>query len=167
MRRVYGDIIQKSAVTEIGNNVFIGINSIILMGAKIGDNVVIGAGSVVSGVVPDNQVWAGNPAKFICTLDEYHKKCLKHFGPSAKNYCKQYKIKFGRYPSKKELNYYCTLFSGGLEDISLYESMQFHGDNHQDVVENCLDEKITKNKKYLSYEDFISEIDNELKDELK
>lgn len=49
----------------IGNNVFIGCNSIILKGTAIGDNTTIGAGSVVSGNIPANCVAAGNPAKVI------------------------------------------------------------------------------------------------------
>lgn len=49
----------------IGDNVFIGMNVIILKGVHIGNNVIIAAGSVVSQNIPDNQVWGGNPATFI------------------------------------------------------------------------------------------------------
>lgn len=49
----------------VGNNVLIGAGAIILKGVSIGDNSVIGAGSVVTKSVPANQIWAGNPAKFI------------------------------------------------------------------------------------------------------
>ena len=55
------------AVT-IGNNVWIGMNSIILKGLSIGDNSVIGAGSVVNSSIPDNCIAAGNPAKVIKSL---------------------------------------------------------------------------------------------------
>ncbi len=53
------------ATTVIGDNVFIGCNSIVLPGVVIGDNVVVGAGSVVINDVPSNTVVVGNPAKII------------------------------------------------------------------------------------------------------
>ena len=49
----------------IGNNVFVGANSTIIGPITIGDNAIIGAGSVVVHNVPNNEVWAGNPAKRI------------------------------------------------------------------------------------------------------
>lgn len=60
------NVITKSVL--IGDNVFIGSHSIILKGTVIGNNCVIGAGSVVRGVIPENQLWAGNPAKFVREL---------------------------------------------------------------------------------------------------
>ncbi|MFZ4105144.1 acyltransferase [Flavobacterium sp.] len=64
-RRIHDFEKINSAPIEIGDDVFIGANSIILKGVKIGDRSVIGAGSVVTKNVPENQIWAGNPAKFI------------------------------------------------------------------------------------------------------
>lgn len=52
----------------IGMGAFIGTNTIILKGVQIGKRSVIGAGSVVSKNVPDDEVWGGNPAKFIKKL---------------------------------------------------------------------------------------------------
>ena len=49
----------------IGDNSFIGINSIILPNTEIGSNCIIGAGSVVRGKIPDNSVVMGNPAKVV------------------------------------------------------------------------------------------------------
>jgi serine O-acetyltransferase len=55
-------------VPQIGDNVLIGANVVIIGGIKIGNNVVIGAGSVVLNSVPDNCVIAGNPAKILKTF---------------------------------------------------------------------------------------------------
>lgn len=61
----------------VGNNVYIGLDVIILPGVSIGNNVVIGAGAVVTKNIPDNSVVAGVPAKVIKTADEYLKKLQK------------------------------------------------------------------------------------------
>jgi len=67
---VFGKII-------IGNNVFVGSNTIFLPGVEIGDNVVIGAGSVVSKNIPSNTVAVGVPARPIKSLEEYKIAALK------------------------------------------------------------------------------------------
>ncbi len=54
---------------EVGNNVWIGGNVVVLPGVKIGDNVVIGAGSIVNKDIPSNVVAVGNPCKVIKTID--------------------------------------------------------------------------------------------------
>ena len=69
--------LDKFGKITIGNNVFIGLRSIIMPGVTVGDNVVIGAGSLVTKSIPEGEVWAGVPAKKICTLDEYKGKVLK------------------------------------------------------------------------------------------
>ena len=56
---------------NIGNNVYIGTNCIILPGVTIGNNVIIGAGSIVSKDIPSDSVYAGVPARFIKTTDDY------------------------------------------------------------------------------------------------
>jgi len=55
----------KQAPISIGENVFIGAHSTILKGVTIGKNSIIGAASLVAKSIPENQIWAGNPAKFI------------------------------------------------------------------------------------------------------
>ena len=49
----------------IGNNVFIGMDSLILKGVTIGDYAIVAARSVVTKSIPAGEVWGGNPAKFI------------------------------------------------------------------------------------------------------
>lgn len=61
---VFGKII-------IEDNVFIGANSILLPGITIGTNSIIAAGSVVTKSVPSKSVVAGNPARIICTIEQY------------------------------------------------------------------------------------------------
>jgi len=60
------------AVT-IGNNVWIGGNTVICPGVNIGNNVVIGAGSVVTKDIPDWTVAAGNPCKVIRQITDADK----------------------------------------------------------------------------------------------
>lgn len=50
---------------EIGSNIFIGMNTVIVKPVKIGDGAVIGANSVITKDIPPYTIWGGNPAKFI------------------------------------------------------------------------------------------------------
>jgi acetyltransferase-like isoleucine patch superfamily enzyme len=56
---------KKTAPIVIKDNVFIGANCFILKGVTIGENAIIGACSVVTKNIPANEIWAGNPIKFI------------------------------------------------------------------------------------------------------
>lgn len=55
----------KCSDVSIGDNVFIGMNSIVLKGVHIGNGAVVAAGSVVTTNIPPCEIWGGNPAKFI------------------------------------------------------------------------------------------------------
>lgn len=55
--------------TIIEEGASIGANSTILPGITIGKRAMIGAGSVVTKNVPDNELWVGNPAKFVKKID--------------------------------------------------------------------------------------------------
>ncbi len=55
----------KSAPVRIKMGAFIGAHSIILKGVTIGEKSIVGAGSVVTKSIPNGEVWAGNPARFI------------------------------------------------------------------------------------------------------
>lgn len=70
--RIYnGDKKAISKPIVIGNNAFIGASSIVLKGVTIGENCVIGAGSVVAKSIPKNEIWAGNPARKINSIQVY------------------------------------------------------------------------------------------------
>lgn len=61
---------------KIGNNVFIGVNTVILPGVEIQDNVIVAAGSIVTKSIPSGVIVAGNPSKIIGSYEEYEKKVL-------------------------------------------------------------------------------------------
>lgn len=63
---------------KIGNNSFIGKGSILMPGVSIGSNCIVGSLSLVSSSIPDNSVYGGTPAKYICTIDEYGERLLKN-----------------------------------------------------------------------------------------
>lgn len=59
---------------KIGNEVFIGAESVILPGVTIGNRVIVGANSTVTHDIPDGVVVVGSPARVLCTIDEYLEK---------------------------------------------------------------------------------------------
>lgn len=65
--RIFGRI-------KIGNDTFIGARVIIHQRVSIGNNCIVGAGSIVNSSIPDNCVFAGVPAVYISTTEEYYEK---------------------------------------------------------------------------------------------
>lgn len=61
--------------TIIKDKVFLGAYAVVLPGVTIGEGAIIGSGAIVTSDVAPYTVVAGNPARFICTVDEYVKKC--------------------------------------------------------------------------------------------
>lgn len=55
----------KLGVVKIGHACFIGANSIICNSVEIGDNSIVAAGAIVTKNIPPNEIWGGNPARFI------------------------------------------------------------------------------------------------------
>ena len=72
----YKDVIRYGRIV-IKDNCFIGTRSTILPGVTIGPNSIVGAGSLVRKDVEPNSVYAGVPARRICSLEEYAEKCLR------------------------------------------------------------------------------------------
>jgi len=61
-----------TAPISIGNDVYLGIETLIMPGVKMGNNIIVGARSVITKNVDDNSVMVGVPAKLIKSVDEYY-----------------------------------------------------------------------------------------------
>ena len=72
--RKYTPDLEVTAPINIGNDVYLGIQTLILPGVSIGNKVIVGARSIVTKNIPFNSVVVGTPAKIIKTVDEYHEK---------------------------------------------------------------------------------------------
>lgn len=88
IKNKYGDVTGSAGKVTIGNNVFIGVHSTILKGVTIGDNVIIGANSLVNKDCLEEGVYAGNPAKFIMSLERYYEKRKDERIDEAYSQCK-------------------------------------------------------------------------------
>lgn len=154
LRRVYGDVVGEGRKTIIGNNVFIGMNSIVLMGAHIGDNVIIGAGSVIGGEIPSNVVVAGNPAHIIRSLDEHYRIKKMQTLADAKECVRAYYEKHDRLPKIKEIGAFWPLFLPR-EEKALIESKincNLNGDDQDEIIRDYLN---SEPPMFSSYEEFL------------
>lgn len=80
LNKFVGNDCNKFGRVVIGDNVFIGIQTVILPNVHIGNNVIIGAGSVVTKDIPDDSLVVGNPARVIGSCSDYiekHRKAME------------------------------------------------------------------------------------------
>ena len=91
LRHKYPDFDCFGRVT-IGNFVYLGNNVLIMPGVEIGDNVLVAGGSVVTKSIPSGSVVGGNPARYICSIDDYERNNLK-YNTHSKNMSPQEKKK--------------------------------------------------------------------------
>lgn len=99
LKGVYGEVLGSSGQVEIGNNVFIGMQSTILKGVHIGNNVIIGANSLVNKDIPDNCVAVGNPCRIVMSLEEYYNKRKSVQFEEATELVRLYRERTGNEPS--------------------------------------------------------------------
>lgn len=139
----------------IGDNCFIGYQSLILKDTIIGDNVIIGARSVVKGNIPSNTVWAGIPAKQICTVDEFYEKRKKKRLIDACYRRDHIKEKYGRNPSIEEMGWFCFLFlERTQENYNRYiKNLEHNGTTDCYLVKNFFFES---KPLFLSFDQFIN-----------
>lgn len=150
---VYGDILGSAGEVNIGNNVFIGVNTIILKGSTIGDNVIVGASSLVNGNIPDNTVVAGNPARIICSLEEYYNKRRGLQKEEALVLYRNYKKKYGCRPQKDYFHEFFWLFEhskNGVFSIDRFNYEMNIGNRNKTTTERYL----RTNRPFESYDAF-------------
>ena len=105
-----GTILGASGKVIIGDNVFIGMNSIICRNVVIGNNVIIGTGSVVTKNCEENGIYAGNPACKIMDIDDFYKKRSALQIREAKELARTYYERFGKKPERDVFHEYFMLF---------------------------------------------------------
>ncbi|PAY52470.1 acyltransferase [Ligilactobacillus salivarius] len=164
LAHVKGDIVGSVKPVTIQDNVFIGMNAIILAGVTIGKNVIIGAGSIVTRDCEDDAVYAGNPARKICTLEELYNKRKDKEIEDAKRVAIQYYNRTGLIPDETILREYLMMFSNRKEEIPVelkklmldtgeYEKTKDFFDNTtpqfkdlDDFLRSCKIDKKTENR---------------------
>ncbi|OHA13820.1 MAG: acetyltransferase [Candidatus Tagabacteria bacterium RIFCSPLOWO2_01_FULL_39_11] len=67
----------KQGPVVLKKNCRIGSHSIVMPGVTVGENTIVGAQSFVNRDLPPNEVWAGSPARFLMTREEYSEKLKK------------------------------------------------------------------------------------------
>lgn len=110
LKGIHAEVLGSAGRIKVGNNVFIGQNTMILKGVTIGNNVVIGANSLVNKDIPDNCVYAGNPARYITSIDEYYKKRKAAQLSEAKCIYDNYVKSYGKDPGPEIFGEFFWLF---------------------------------------------------------
>ena len=155
--RVFGEFVCRSAPVSIGNNCFLGMNSIILMGSVIGNNCIVGAGSVVcGGEFPDGSIIAGNPAKVISNISKYHARNKECWISDAKRCALEIYKNIGRKPTIEEMRdgFFWLYTKHTKENLQKYESFfKLSGDDYEDICHAYL----TTEPIYQSFEAFLDD----------
>ena len=112
VKKKYSRLYGASGNVVIKDNVFIGVNTVILKGVTIGENSIIGAGSVVAKDIPANSVAVGNPAKVIHKIDNnYLKKYSDRQEKEAIDLAVGY---YNRYKKCRIILYFMIIFGYGM-----------------------------------------------------
>lgn len=126
-------------IIKIGNNVFIGVNSIVLRNVTIGDNCIIGVGSVVCSSIPANSVAAGNPCKVIMSLDEFCEKRKKNILKEASLEALHIMKVKGRMPTEMEMRRWGFLYN--TKNPEIINKLTALGDDREEFVKSYLSQE--------------------------
>lgn len=159
LQRKYGDVLGSCGKVKIGNNVFIGVNTTILKGVEIGDNVIIGACSLVNKSLASDGVYAGVPAKYIMSIDEYRDKREKKQVHEAKELIKEYYYRYKVFPDKRLLSAFFWIFENRENELGeSFKRVNMMEDNGDISSRRFLETKAL----YNGYEAFLKEIYEEI-----
>ena len=152
---IKGSIVGASGKVQIGNNVFIGMNTTILRNVKIGNNVIVGCSSLVNSNCEDNSVYAGNPARKICSIKEFYQKRRSKMYEEAESLALEYKNRFGILPPREVFREYFPLFERtetALKNEEFVKVMRLMG-NYEETID------FLKNNEpqFGSYEEFLKQ----------
>ncbi len=100
-----------AAPVKIGNNVFIGRYSMILCGVTICDNVVIGAKNLVKSNLEEPGVYAGNPARLVCSYEKYHRIRQERQLEEAYVIAERYYARYAKMPPQELFADYFWIFT--------------------------------------------------------
>ena len=152
---IYGKILGGVGKVKIGSNVFIGMNTVILKNTTIGNNVIIGAGSIISGKVDSNSVYAGNPAKKIMTIEEFYTKKNQISLDSAKQIFEEYYKRYNVFPPRKVFYEYISLFVNKIQDLTIEEKKLIERTGYSEIIYSDI---LKNNSIFKNYEEFINYI---------
>ncbi|NJE45753.1 acyltransferase [Massilimicrobiota sp. SW1139] len=150
----YGSVLGSAGSVHIGNNVFIGMNTIILKGSNIGNNVIIGANSTVSGIVESDSVYAGSPAKKIMSIEEYYQKRIAKQIDEAYDLFDSYFTSFNKVPRKEEFDEFFFLFEDRKEELIKEFKLKMELINNYEFSYNVFQTQDSL-QKFKSYDEFI------------
>lgn len=148
LREIYKRPFGSAGKITIGNNVMVGVNTVILKDVSIGNNVVIGAGSIVTKNIPNNSVAAGNPAKVIFSIEELYQKYLKREKKEVKLIATSIKKRFNRMPRPEDFNEHFYLFLNR-------NPKDFGKINVKRQVGKYMQEFLNSEPEFQSFEDFL------------
>lgn len=134
LKRNFDYVCGASGKVTICENSFIGSGTIILRNSHIGKNCIIGAGSLVSGNIPDNSVAVGVPAKRIMSIDEYYKKRLDLQLEEALNLYKSYYKIYKKSPTRDVFREYFYLYANDVKNLTPKELRLLGGKNDKSFV---------------------------------
>lgn len=155
IKGINGSIVGNAKPVSIGSNVFFGFNVLVLGGVMVGDNVIIGAGSVVTKSIPSNEVWAGNPAHFICTIEQYILKRESLLLHDAEVQFIYYYQRFNCIPKEEEFHEFFTLWHNPNEqNLNKAFSKKLYINGYNSALTDCYYNNHST-KIFSSYQEFI------------